>query len=163
MSAAKIYYRISKEHNALLVWVSGAISFAKAMEFLQTFLQDPNFAYGMDSFYDLSACTDIDGDLKHAAEISALVSGESMPLLPAKTAFLLPENNEKVSRVIHGMMLMFSASPIEHACFNQTQREQSFDYLNFDQGFRMDIDKFSQQVFAEPELILAVPGITALN
>ncbi|WP_124748992.1 hypothetical protein [Alteromonas facilis] len=159
MLSPAIAYKISQPNNAMLVWALGAIGLEHGLRFLQAMLEDSDFSFGMNCYYDLTACTDIDGELSYATEISDLVNGETAPVLPARTAFILPEENEKVQRVIQGLVLMFSASPVEHACYSEEQREVAYSFIGFDTALRDETERLTKLVLSQDRSAAAEHGI----
>lgn len=141
-----VVYKLFPEENALVAWVRGSISFEQIYTLLNTIITDDDFIPGMNSYYDLSQCTDIDGDLEVLSAFTQMLNEPNEKIKRARTAFVLPAHNNKVVNMVQGMVLMISASIIDHYCFNHDDREGAFDFVSFRPSFRAQIDDFTNQV-----------------
>lgn len=99
----------------------------------------------MNSYYDLSFCTDMDGDLASASDFAQRLNDEKYVVAPSRTAILLPDNQPKVKRIIEGLVLMVSGSPIAHQSYTQSEVHLAFGFLNFSQGFRDTVLALARQ------------------
>lgn len=133
MSEAKIRYQIFKSDNAVIAWVVGPITFDDMLNYIKALVQDPDFEYGMNSFYDLSKCTNIVGQLTGLTGIAATLNDNETASKPCRTAVVVPDNNEKLFKLAQGLVLMTSKSLIEHRLFKQSSLEQAFEFLGFEQ------------------------------
>mgnify|MGYP000728278251 CR=1 FL=1 len=134
MSEAKIRYQIFKPDNAVVAWVNGSITFNDMLNYIKTLVQDPDFEYGMNSFYDLSKCTNIVGELTGLTGIAATLNDNETVSKPCRTAVVVPDENEKVFKLAQGLVLMTSRSLIEHKLFKYSSIEQAYEFLGFNQS-----------------------------
>lgn len=123
-----ISFTIIPQHNLVLSRISGEITFCDMRNYLKSLASDAHFRAGLNSYYDLSDCTNIVGDLADLTALTQSLSHNSA-ILPAKTALLLPYGNEKLHQIIKGMVLMTSESPIEHRSFLASEKNLCCQYL----------------------------------
>ena len=142
MSDGLIEYRVFPNSNTVAVKVIGDICFRQMVEFLVVLGRCKEFKVGMDSIYDLSACENISGDLRKLSRFSEAVSDEQHVNIACKTAFLLPQDNTRLLRLMEGIVLMMSESVIEHRLFSVSQRQDAYAFLNVSQLTKHDMESY---------------------
>jgi len=95
----------------------------------------------MNSFYDLTLCSNIDGDLNKLSEFGDLINDDMAIKNKCKTAILIPDDNQIIFRLVQGMVLMSSKSNIEHAFFKKANRHLAYQFLNCSQQIIVEIEK----------------------
>ena len=153
-----IVYKLFPDENALIAWVKGPVTFEQIYAFVNTILQDNDFIPGMNCFYDLTQCTDIDGDLDTLSAVTQMINEPHDSIKNARTAFVLPEHNNKVVNMVQGLVLMISASIIDHHCYNDDEREAAFDFVGFRLSFRAQIEDVSNDIHSASFATLAEHG-----
>lgn len=146
MQSNLIQYKIFPEQNAVVAWLCGDVAFEHMNHYLYTLSADPDFVIGMNSYCDLSYCSDMDGGLGVANDFADRLNNEKYVVAPSRSAILLPDSNAKVVRIIEGLVLMMSGSPIEHACFSIGHIERAFDFLGFDSLLRSNVVALSRDI-----------------
>jgi len=125
----------------LLSKVQGAVTFQNIVSNIYNLRADPNYSQGMNSFYDLTLCSNIDGDLNKLSEFGDLINDDMAIKNKCKTAILIPDDNQIIFRLVQGMVLMSSKSNIEHAFFKKANRHLAYQFLNCSQQIIVEIEK----------------------
>lgn len=141
MNTSPITYRIFTNENLLLSKVQGAVTFQNIVSNIYNLRADPNYSQGMNSFYDLTLCSNIDGDLNKLSEFGDLINDDMAIKNKCKTAILIPDDNQIIFRLVQGMVLMSSKSNIEHAFFKKANRHLAYQFLNCSQQIIVEIEK----------------------
>ena len=125
----------------MLSKVQGAVTFQNIVSNIYNLRADPNYSQGMNSFYDLTLCSNIDGDLNKLSEFGDLINDDMAIKNKCKTAILIPDDNQIIFRLVQGMVLMSSKSNIEHAFFKKANRHLAYQFLNCSQQIIVEIEK----------------------
>ena len=141
LNTSPITYRIFTNENLLLSKVQGAVTFQNIVSNIYNLRADPNYSQGMNSFYDLTLCSNIDGDLNKLSEFGDLINDDMAIKNKCKTAILIPDDNQIIFRLVQGMVLMSSKSNIEHAFFKKENRHLAYQFLNCSQQIIVEIEK----------------------
>ena len=141
LNTSPITYRIFTNENLLLSKVQGAVTFQNIVSNIYNLRADPNYSQGMNSFYDLTLCSNIDGDLNKLSEFGDLINDDMAIKNKCKTAILIPDDNQIIFRLVQGMVLMSSKSNIEHAFFKKANRHLAYQFLNCSQQIIVEIEK----------------------
>lgn len=124
-----ISYYIDAAQSVVMSKVKGEIAFSDMLKHLHTLLQDPQFRPGMNSFYDLTQCTNILGELSDLSAFTKSLRVNNNDLPNSKTALLLPNGDEKLLSLVKGIVMMTSASKIEHRYFFDTQCHLAYQFV----------------------------------
>lgn len=143
-----IQYHFFTEDSALVAWVTGKVTFKGMNDYSANLVKQTGYHHNMNSFYDLTNCNDIDGDLEHLSLFAAILNNHEAFPTPCKTAILLPQNNEKIHRIVRGLILMVSRSNIEHRYFAESERGQAYDFVDFNPDLIFKLENHA--TFDEP-------------
>ena len=138
-----IVYEILPAPRTLSVWVRGKLLYEQMIEHFNSLLEDHRYYPGLTSFYDLTQCTDIDGDFNDLHRFSHMLKHEHVVASPCRTSILIPENNEKLRKIVQGLILMISRPNIEHHYFPQSAREKAFQFVGFNAATISKIESLS--------------------
>ncbi|TRY33718.1 hypothetical protein [Aliiglaciecola sp. M165] len=129
MKITVISYYIDTAQSVVMSKVKGEIAFSDMLKHLHTLLQDPQFRPGMNSFYDLTQCTNILGELSDLSAFTKSISDRNNDLPNSKTALLLPSGNGKLLNLVKGIVMMTSASNIEHRYYLDSQCHLAYQFV----------------------------------
>ena len=124
-----ISYEIDNKHNLLVARVTGEISFQQMHRYLNRLIKDTKFQCGLNSYYDLTECITIAGNLSDLCAFTQSLSFNNNTEHNAKTALLLDANNHTLIKLVQGIVLMTSESCIEHQYFLDTQIIQACQFI----------------------------------
>jgi hypothetical protein len=112
VNRSSITYRIFANENIVISKVRGMITFQDMIANIHNLRDDINYSQGMNAIYSLLHCTNINGELHSLSEFCDLLNDHIAVPNKCKTAVLIPDNNEKMYRIVQGLVLMTSESNI---------------------------------------------------
>lgn len=130
-----IHYELHIEQNIVVSQVRGAITFGDMLRHVNILAHDPAYNPSMKSYYDLTDCTNIEGNLADLSNFTQGLRNNEQDLPSSKTALILPDQNEKLINLVKGIVLMTSNSRIEHRYFCYSQRHHAYHFLDIDRDF----------------------------
>lgn len=119
----------------VLAEVVGNTSFGDMKNYLHTLVNDPLYKPGMNSFYDLTKCPNIEGDLSDLSEFTKSLRDSDKSFPSCKTSILLPNGNDTLRNVVKGIVLMTSASRIEHRYFLEPNRFLALKFIGLNEMY----------------------------
>ncbi len=109
--------------------VNGSINFDDMVAHIDSVARNPDFSEGMNSFYDLSDCTNITGDVRELTQLAHVLNDSEFIQNPSKTAVVVPDDNRKICKLAQGLVLMVSKSKIDHRLFKLSEVESACAFV----------------------------------
>lgn len=132
MNFSSIEYQIIPAKNLIVAKVFGVLNHQEMTSYLQSLGKEADLAPGMNSLYDLTACTNIEGDLDPLTTFASMLNDQQLVREHAKTALVVPQHNTKVYKLVQALILMTSRSKIEHRIFSEDNRSAAYDFIQLD-------------------------------
>jgi hypothetical protein len=90
-----ISYKIFTAENEVVAKVTGTLSFGAMTAYIGNLRLNSNYVQSMNSFYDLTNCTNILGELRLLSEFADILNNSVFDHIKSKTAIVIPDNNQK--------------------------------------------------------------------
>jgi len=143
MNAVSIKYKLFPDDSAIFACVFDTISFEDMLSLLFQLRNDKNYTQGMNSCYDLTCCKNITGNLSALDSLADILNDPNVTPYYSRTSVIIPDNDEKIYKLVQGLVLMTSASKIQHAFYTQSCQQQAYNFVGFSPGLlkKMEIQK----------------------
>lgn len=129
MGESKICYRIIKSEGAVFANVTGAIDFEDMVAHMDKLANDTDYTEGMNSYYDLTDCINVSGDVKALTGLVHALTNPQFIVHPSKTAVVVPDDNVKLFKLAEGLVKMVSKSKIEHRLFKKSDLKSACQFV----------------------------------
>ena len=121
-------FKIVPESNLLLVKVNQKLLFEELVWHPSEFMSHEDFRPGVNILYDLTAISEITGDLELLVSSIDRLKEDTFIPTPARTAFCTAKDTPKVMQCLKGVCIMTRGSRVEHQVFDDL--EQALLYLS---------------------------------
>ncbi len=126
----KLDYQFFLEDKLFVVKSNRDISFEDIIVHVGNLMEDERFHLGINGLYDFTQLENITGSVETFLVTAEAMSDKTIINTPAKTAILVPDNNQFVYEVFHGYVIMTSASLIEYQIFKESETKQMLAFLD---------------------------------
>lgn len=128
----KLDYQFFIKKNLFVVKSNTDITFEDIIVHVGNVMEDERFYLGINALYDFTRLERITGSVETFLATAEAMSDKTIINTPAKTAILVPDNNQSIYEVFHGYTLMTSASLIEYRIFTESQINSLLAFLELD-------------------------------
>ena len=124
-----IAYSILKEEATIIARITGSLRFEHMVSYIKEIRQHPDYQQGLNGFYDLTNLEKIEGELSALSEFAEMLNDHQQVPYTCKTAIVVPDDDDKLHRLVQGLILMTSESKIEHSLFVASHTKLACKYL----------------------------------
>ncbi|MCV2883227.1 hypothetical protein OE749_00780 [Aestuariibacter sp. AA17] len=129
MANKTLPFKIYPDKNLVVVTAEGVVTPYEIYRHLLLVMEAPDFKMGMNAFYDLRRVERLIGDVDIIERTAQYVSDNSRISMPAKTAIVIPADNDNVKNVSKRFVQMARDSLMDYCVFDANALEDALTYL----------------------------------
>lgn len=132
-------YRTLPRYNLMLVRAKENLKFEELVWHPEVFMTQKGFKPGVNILYDLRALQSVSGDLEYLYDSIARMKDPDFIPNPAKTAFCIDPDADKLMRTFKGICTMTEGSRIEHKCL--TSLDSALKFLELPESMFQQVEQ----------------------